>query len=534
MVPRIFLEPPNGEAERTFTVCLPGGEKRQFAIKVSQPRSLEKLAGEIATEFHLADPFDVEQLLQDRLDSEAADAADLLPTVNGKLPERVDPDLVGAMAWRPFPVDQLPVEVKTFVCYMSHAIGVDESAAALLSLVVCAGAIGASRKLELDPEWTVPSLLWGAVVGRQSSKKSPILQKCLEPLEAIEGELPDDKRLIVDDITIQELAPKLDENPSGILAYKDELLNWFVSLDAYNHRSDGYWNQIYNALTLRYNRRGGPPESRSIRVPNACVSIAGGIQPSTLAEVMEPKYQHSGLASRWLFVMPPKRWRKYSRSGKSASGTAGFKRVIRDLCNLRPDFETEAAEWSPDGDDLDQAEDTPSRVQLPPPTLLYLTDEAGQLWEDHVNKVERELYESDGDDDLLEGIRGKLIGTAGRLALVLQLADEPTANEVSARWLQVGIDLAEWFYQEARRVWALVRSEPQARYGTLLNWLSVKGAVTARDVSRGLRMYRGPGGSERAEVDLRELVRAGLATSERRSTGGMPAEAFKPIAATKV
>lgn len=96
--------------------------------------------------------------------------------------------------WRPYPVDALGFRVGRYVTQVAEAIGCDPSMVALPVLACLAGAIGNRRAVRLKRGWTEPAIVWGAVVARSGSRKSPALSEVTLPLSradtrAIEAEL---------------------------------------------------------------------------------------------------------------------------------------------------------------------------------------------------------------------------------------------------------------------------------------------------------------------------------------------------------
>ena len=158
--------------------------------------------------------------------------------------------------FQPFPVDALPDRLRVFVEAVAVATGTDPAFAALAALVVVAGCIGNRVAALVKPGWTEPAVLWGVLVGRSGTTKSPVLKLVTRALvdlfkaehrtftEAIkehqreverhsvrlnewkksqrngpptdppdEPESPTERRLLVSDITIEKLGCLLEENP---------------------------------------------------------------------------------------------------------------------------------------------------------------------------------------------------------------------------------------------------------------------------------------------------------------------------------
>ena len=127
-----------------------------------------------------------------------------------------------------------------------------------------------------------------------------------EPDRGAEPKAPIPVRVNVSDVTIEALAPILQENWRGVLLHRDELSAWFGSFDRYRSGKGGdcpNWLSIFGCETIAIDRKTGIP--RTIYVPRPNVSICGTIQPGTLARVLTREYLENGLASRFLFARPP-------------------------------------------------------------------------------------------------------------------------------------------------------------------------------------------------------------------------------------
>src|SRR5215204_5626857 len=188
-----------------------------------------------------------------------------------------------------------------------------------------------------DDDWLAIANLWGAIVGSPGLLKSPALKEALAPMntliaraiedykeemkeyeaekeireargdwfasekrklaragdmvklqEFIEGNRPEDepeppkeRRYRTEDTTTEKLGELLNENPNGLMIFRDELVGFLRSLDKYGREGDRQfyleaWNgdQPFNVDRIG---RG------SLRVEALCLSILGGIQPGPLS-----------------------------------------------------------------------------------------------------------------------------------------------------------------------------------------------------------------------------------------------------------
>jgi hypothetical protein len=102
------------------------------------------------------------------------------------------------------------------------------------------------------------------------------------------------------------------------------------------------------------------------------------------------------------------------------------------------------------------------------------------------------------------------------------------ADRVDVDSMAAGIQLAQWFKHEARRVYAMLdETDADRDRRRLVEWIERKGgSVTAREVQQGCRWLKEPGAAETA---LEELVKAGRGSWERSPAGqrGQPTRRFK-------
>ena len=224
-----------------------------------------------------------------------------------------------------FPVDALPEPLRGFVAAGAKAIGCDPSYLALPMLTAIAAAIGNTLRIQLKRGWTAPAIVWAAVVGESGTAKTPAFKLAMRPIrerqrKALERhaeatrqheadlahyekalaewkraknstdeppekpEAPQAERCIVSDTTVEALAPLLLANARGLLLARDELAGWIGSFDRYAGGKGGadaaHWLSMHNGESIIVDRKTGNP--RTIFVPQAAVSVCGGIQPAIL------------------------------------------------------------------------------------------------------------------------------------------------------------------------------------------------------------------------------------------------------------
>lgn len=225
------------------------------------------------------------------------------------------------------------------------------------AIVMLSSLIG--TRLSIKPkaldDWAVMANLWGAAIGDPSSMKSPSIEAVFKPLKRIMAEAqdefklkirtyeaklstyeaqkkvfqaqeqqrlkgldvvkpvdfpepvekPTERRYMTNDSTIEKLADLLNENPTGILQYRDELIGLLAGWGKQGHEQDRAFNlEGWNgngSLTVDRVGRG------TIHIKNLCLSLFGGIQPSKLLGYLKAatEYDNDGFVQRLQLAVYP-------------------------------------------------------------------------------------------------------------------------------------------------------------------------------------------------------------------------------------
>lgn len=473
----------------------------------------------------------------------SAAAADLLARGYGTAPQVQERKAAALQPYEPFPVDVLPNVLQRFVEAGAAAASCDAAHIAMPMLAAATAAVGMSRQLKLKASWRVPAILWTATVGDSGSKKSVGAAMALAPIEAIEsrnerryqreareyertladweqqvsdwkksksrGQAPEkplpplSSRVMVDNTTIEALAPLLKANPRGLLLAKDELKGWLGSFDRYTSGTtsgadESHWLSMYNGRPMVIDRKTG--KHPTIHVPRAAVSITGNIPPGILRRALSKERRESGLAARFLMACPPRHRVQWNDATIPREIEEAYRHVFEELFKLHPLA-------------LNDGEHQP--IDIEP------TSAAKAIYVAFYDAHNEEQLNLTGD---LAAVWSKVEETAARLALVLHMvrycAGEPGVEErtLDETSMAAGIRLATWFKNEARRVYGiLAETEGDEENRRLVEWVCRNGGVTTvREVQQGCRWLKDGG---RAEKALQALVDAQIGTWE--PTGGM-------------
>jgi len=238
------------------------------------------------------------------------------------------------------PVPQLPVALipaafRGWIYDIADRLQVPLEFPAVPAIVAAGSVIGNQIRIrpKAHDDWAVTPNEWGAVVGRPGVMKSPAIAEALKPLRRIcadaekkfkealkawkfqkeaqkarleatrkkmktaagkgenldrfkddlasdDQDEPTERRYVVNDSTVEKFGALLNENPNGLLLFRDELTGWFRALDDDRRANDrAFFLECWNGdNSYTYDRI----ERGTLKIENATASVLGGIQPGPL------------------------------------------------------------------------------------------------------------------------------------------------------------------------------------------------------------------------------------------------------------
>jgi len=430
---------------------------------------------------------------------------------------------------------------------------------AVAAMVEAGAIVGAGcgiRPKQYD-DWKVIPNLWGGIVGRPSMLKSPALEEALRPMAKLEAEALDEyqeglswneagrealkaqrealksemlavakgkaksgdtvrdmadikalyagleepeeptrRRYKTNDTTVEKVGELLNQNPRGIMIFRDELVGLLMGWDREDRQTDRAfyleaWNGCGSFTTDRIGRG-------TIDVKNLCISILGGIQPSKLTGYLyqaNSDLQNDGLIQRMqLLVYPdePAGWKLVDKPPDIEARDKAFK-VFKALADM--DFTKYGAEL-PDGE------------QIP---FFHFSEDAQELFNGWLTDLQTKLQTE--ESPLMVEYLAKYRSLMPSLALLIHLINI-TDGQASGPVDDLAVDMAkEWckyLESHARRIYGLLADVSTKAAGELAKKIEegvLPDGFTARDVYRnGWHL-----------LDKKELVQA--ACSELIDTG---------------
>ncbi|WP_458070646.1 YfjI family protein [Rhodanobacter sp. BL-MT-08] len=464
-----------------------------------------------------------------------------------------------------FDAELLPESVRDWCVDAAEGLSVPLDFTAVPAMVALSGTIGRCIGIAMKrhESWHELPILWGCVVGRPSSGKSPALapsRRMLDRLARVEREahevamrehekklliadalranakkaiqralakgdldtataaagnaLPDggppiEPRLVVNDVTIEKLGELLNANPRGLVQCRDELAGWLATLDREGRGGDReFWLECWNgtgAYTVDRIGRG------TVRVEACAVSILGGMQPGKLSEYVRGAirggFSDDGLMQRFqLAVYPdlPPSWTYSDRPTDQASEARAWATFQR-LRGLDPGA---VGAQSLDGIDV---------------PILRFDDEAQELLVSWMSSLMHRLRIGD-EPAWLESHLSKFRALAGRLALVLHLADD-RRGPVSAATLATALRWCEYLEGHARRIYSPASDNSVTiAHAILKKRQKLPEGFTARDIQR--HAWSGLEERDAIVLGLERLVEHGYLVESVAQTGGRPSVVY--------
>ncbi len=372
-----------------------------------------------------------------------------------------------------FPVDALPRAAAEFARQAAASLDCPPELVGLPVLCALSGAMGYTRELHIKQGWSTSGSLYAAIVDEPGSRKSPAQSMAYKPLQILQVELRKDykkrkevheqemrehavekkkaakddrpepeppklqkmQRCIVDDITIEALAMRLEENPRGFLSAHDELSGFIRGMDQYKSGGKGNTRQsylkIWSNIAIYVDRKGS---DEPVIIPSPFVTLQGAIQPDVLHEISGGR--NDGFLDRFLFAYPSPHAGGYSEETVATEVEVAYQNLIGGLWKKHPYSDA-------DGD--------------PYPRGVEMDHEAKQMFIAAARSFAAEAS-SPGFPTALKGPWAKFDTHLARLALIIAVArcvDEEEERVIKAD-MRAALALVEYFKSTAKKVYGEV------------------------------------------------------------------------------
>jgi hypothetical protein len=281
-----------------------------------------------------------------------------------------------------FPTSFLPSALADFAGDVTDRMQCAIDIVAIPLIISAATAIGKHFRLapKAGDDWTERPCLWGGLILPIGSMKSPGFSKALQPLRQIQAEFHDKheaeiedhkakteraeyakrswkeacrkaaksgkdmpekpeaaelpkpprlRRLLTGDVTQEALVDLIEQNPRGLLLFRDELSGWFAGFNQYRAGADRqFYLECHAGGSFAKDRRVG-----SVLIDDLYLNICGGIQPQIVREVLSGG-DLDGMTARFSLLVWPDRGEDFNYVDRQPNARAEnattkiFKRLI--------------------------------------------------------------------------------------------------------------------------------------------------------------------------------------------------------------
>ena len=268
-----------------------------------------------------------------------------------------------------------------------------------------------------------------------------------------------------------------------MLLARNELAGWLKGFDAYKKSGSGdvqSWLEMWDGGTVVIDRKGSKGTGETTAINPALLSITGTVQPRIMSRALGAEHYENGLAARMLMCMPPEKPMVWSDDDEIHPATErAWARLLQSLRELESN-------------------------EFGKPIDLTLSNEAKPVWVEWVNGIGKRIHQETGP---IHAALSKLKGYAARIALVIELANNPKSTEVGEAAMLSGVGIARWFEHEYERGYTvLTEDEAQTERRELAEWIDRQegGRTTLSKLEHTLRRYypEGPRDAQEALNDL--------------------------------
>ncbi len=438
------------------------------------------------------------------------------------------PDALKAV--QPFNFNLLPDSLRMWIQDISERMQCPPDYPAIGAMVTLSAVIG--RSVGIKPkaydDWLVVGNLWGFAVGRPSAMKTPALSEALKPLKRLEIEererheeklkefeidkemmkltgekiskyaknavnkgdnakarellamaaeeetpAPKRKRYIVYDATIEKLGELLNENPNGLLLFRDEISGWLKTLDREDKANDKeFWIESFGGLgSYTYDRIG----RGTIDIQATTTSVLGGIQPAKLQpyimnNMAGGSYDDGFIQRLQLAVYPEQngRWKYIDRYPNKDAKDEAFN--VYDAIANKIEFPE------------------PEDEEIP---YIRFSEDAQSLFIEWLTELEIELREG-SLHPVMESHLTKYRSLIPSLALIIHIAElaaeqKNTIEPVSKKSLIKAIQWGEYLRTHAERIYGIGLNSERTAARLILDKIEqgkLSNGFTARDIKQ--------------------------------------------------
>jgi hypothetical protein len=157
-----------------------------------------------------------------------------------------------------------------------------------------------------DSGWLESANLWTLVIGNPSTKKTPCLKAGMAPIKYLQKtDSAEHFNFIINDSTYQAACIKAEQNPTGILLFRDEIAGWLSHIDKSGHSQErSFYLEGFSVTDHEQIRI----KRDNVKIEDLTISVLGGTQPTKLLTMLRSRSDgtnNDGLFERFQLAVFP-------------------------------------------------------------------------------------------------------------------------------------------------------------------------------------------------------------------------------------
>lgn len=425
-----------------------------------------------------------------------------------------------------FPVEELPSDVRKFAEEVAEAYQVPVDLPAGLILSTIAAVIGKQYKVSIRPDWTESCNIYLAIAMPPGSRKSPVFNAVVEPIEMaekhdlntvkehmietskkieigekkikylnskiIKANTPEEEmkfnqeinevqnnlpekikpfRLLADDVTPEKLCSLLSENNGrfSIMSAEGGIFDTVGGRYSSVPNMDVFLKS-YSGDMLRVDRQGRESEI----VENPTLTMALTVQPEIIKGLSDqPGFRGRGLLGRFMYILPTNLigFRNINSKAINPGTRMKYHKIVNEVLSALIRKEADADSFT---------------------RLLTFSDDAKKIFIDYEHYIENELKPG-GDLYCNCDWGGKIAGGTARIIGILHVIkhrNEAAIIKIELSTVRSGILIGKYFIDHAQIAFNLMDQNPLIEKASrVIEFLKEHNGVqiSARDIQQPLR-----------------------------------------------
>lgn len=369
--------------------------------------------------------------------------------------------------------EDFPESIRGWMQNSAKAMNLNFSATVPYTMMMASQMLGGNVKIKMTDTWTHAPILWGLNIAGAGVGKSPLIKKLSKPIwgaqmkekkkhdEKVkewraevarvradikkgimsETDLPDAPKLkmtIMDEFTLEALYDQLDNNPNGVMVWKDELKSLFIQ----NEKTDLTRSKLISAWSGQSITRNTKTQGSNI-LKEPYVRVGGNVQPEVVKKILQDNksgFNADGFIARFQLIAQLRKIKGARWSMKSDYDPFAEELYTKAFEKLKKDKKLKKGK----GDKKAK--------------MLTFNPEGAGMVEDYMNNIETMI--EDSIDDFQKEFLSKVGSLVGSMITILhELTEKPKETVISIDTITKAISITNTAINNANHLYVMEQRE---------------------------------------------------------------------------